>query len=32
VGLVIRSDGQYQVIASEGGNMDFRRITISRIA
>jgi glucokinase len=23
VGLVIRSDGQYQVIASEGGNMDF---------
>jgi len=23
VGLVIRGDGQYQVIASEGGNMDF---------
>jgi glucokinase len=23
VGLVIRRDGQYQVIASEGGNMDF---------
>jgi glucokinase len=23
VGLVIRADGQYQVIASEGGNMDF---------
>jgi len=23
VGLVIRQDGQYQVIASEGGNMDF---------
>lgn len=23
VGLVIRTDGQYQVIASEGGNMDF---------
>jgi glucokinase len=23
VGLVIRSDGQYQVISSEGGNMDF---------
>ncbi len=23
VGLVIRSDGQYEVIASEGGNMDF---------
>jgi glucokinase len=23
VGLVIRSDGRYQVIASEGGNMDF---------
>lgn len=23
VGLVIRSDGQYQVIATEGGNLDF---------
>ena len=23
VGLVIRTDGEYQVIASEGGNMDF---------